>query len=126
MVPIGPMVRVAVASETAAGLLEHNWVNIIDVDAWHVDRPNAQSPPLDWPCGVARHFDMAQHPGDSGGITRGLGGTSERCWIGSSKEFQEVPHHRGGAQAPPLGGVDSRRPARRPAARYIRHGAPHR
>jgi UDP:flavonoid glycosyltransferase YjiC (YdhE family) len=38
--PIGPLVRDAVASEIPGGLREEDWVNVIDVDAWHVDRPS--------------------------------------------------------------------------------------
>jgi hypothetical protein len=41
--PIGPLVREAIASEVPSGLREQDWVNIIDVDAWHVDRPGWQS-----------------------------------------------------------------------------------
>jgi hypothetical protein len=36
--PIGPLVREAVAPGVPVGLREKDWVNIIDVDAWHVDR----------------------------------------------------------------------------------------
>jgi Glycosyltransferase family 28 C-terminal domain len=41
--PIGPLVRDAIASEVPSELREQDWVNIIDVDAWHVDRPGWQS-----------------------------------------------------------------------------------
>jgi UDP:flavonoid glycosyltransferase YjiC (YdhE family) len=41
--PIGPLVREAVAPAVPVGLREKDWVNIIDVDAWHVDRPRWQS-----------------------------------------------------------------------------------
>jgi UDP:flavonoid glycosyltransferase YjiC (YdhE family)/glycosyltransferase involved in cell wall biosynthesis len=41
--PIGPLVRGAIASEVRAGLHEEDWVNIIDVDAWHLDRSGWQS-----------------------------------------------------------------------------------
>jgi hypothetical protein len=36
--PIGPLVREAIASDVPVGLREQDWVNIIDVDARHVDR----------------------------------------------------------------------------------------
>jgi UDP:flavonoid glycosyltransferase YjiC (YdhE family) len=36
--PIGPLVREAIASEVPGRLREQDWVNVIDVDAWHVDR----------------------------------------------------------------------------------------
>jgi hypothetical protein len=38
--PIGPLVRGAIASEVRAGLHEEDWVNIIDVDAWHWTGPD--------------------------------------------------------------------------------------
>jgi hypothetical protein len=41
--PIGPLVREAIALEVPSGLREQDWVNIIDVDAWHVDRPGWQA-----------------------------------------------------------------------------------
>jgi hypothetical protein len=41
--PIGPLVREAISSELPAGLSPEHWVNIIDVDEWHVDRPGWQS-----------------------------------------------------------------------------------
>ncbi len=42
--PIGPLVRKAIASDVAVGgLRKQDWVNIIDVDAWRVDRPGWQS-----------------------------------------------------------------------------------
>jgi UDP:flavonoid glycosyltransferase YjiC (YdhE family) len=37
--PIGPLVREAIASEVPGELREEDWVNIIDVDAWKVNRP---------------------------------------------------------------------------------------
>jgi hypothetical protein len=36
--PIGPLVREAIAPEVPGRLREQDWVNVIDVDAWHVDR----------------------------------------------------------------------------------------
>ena len=36
--PIGPLVREAIAPEVPGDLRERDWVNVIDVDAWHVDR----------------------------------------------------------------------------------------
>jgi Glycosyltransferase family 28 C-terminal domain len=41
--PIGPLVREAVAPGVPVGLREKDWVNIIDVDAWHVDRTRWRS-----------------------------------------------------------------------------------
>ena len=41
--PIGPLMREAIASEVPAGLREQDWVNIIDVDAWQVERPGWRS-----------------------------------------------------------------------------------
>ena len=36
--PIGPLVREAIAPEVPGRLREQDWVNVIDVDAWHADR----------------------------------------------------------------------------------------
>jgi hypothetical protein len=36
--PIGPLVREVIAPEIPGRLREQDWVNVIDVDAWHVDR----------------------------------------------------------------------------------------
>ncbi len=41
--PIGPLVRDVIASDVPAGLRDQDWVNIIDVDAWHVERPSWRS-----------------------------------------------------------------------------------
>jgi glycosyltransferase involved in cell wall biosynthesis len=41
--PTGPLVRDEVAPGVPVGLREKDWVNIIDVDAWHVDRPRWRS-----------------------------------------------------------------------------------
>jgi hypothetical protein len=41
--PIGPLVREAVAAELPVRLREQDWVNVIDVDAWHVERPTWRS-----------------------------------------------------------------------------------
>ena len=41
--PIGPLVREAIAAELPARLREQDWVNVIDVDAWHVERPTWRS-----------------------------------------------------------------------------------
>jgi len=41
--PIGPLVREAIAPEVPGDLREQDWVNVIDVDAWHVDRLGWQS-----------------------------------------------------------------------------------
>ena len=37
--PIGPLARESVAPDIPAGLRAEDWVNIIDVDPWRVDRP---------------------------------------------------------------------------------------
>jgi hypothetical protein len=41
--PIGPLVRESVASEIPGGMREQDWVNIIDVDAWRVNRSGWQA-----------------------------------------------------------------------------------
>jgi Glycosyltransferase family 28 C-terminal domain len=41
--PIGPLVREAITPEVPGRLREQDWVNVIDVDAWHVDRPGWRS-----------------------------------------------------------------------------------
>ena len=41
--PIGPQVREAIAPEVPGDLREQDWVNVIDVDGWHVDRLGWQS-----------------------------------------------------------------------------------
>jgi UDP:flavonoid glycosyltransferase YjiC (YdhE family) len=81
--PIGPLVREAVASEIPLRLREHDWVNIIDVDAWQVDRPSWQS---DRPV-IGRHSRPSQqkwppdpnvikavYPVDGSAVVKVLGG----------------------------------------------------
>jgi Glycosyltransferase family 28 C-terminal domain len=83
--PIGPLVRHAIASEVPCGLREQDWLNIIDVEAWHVDRPGWQS---DRPV-IGRHSrESAQkwptdlrvieavYPIDGSAIVRILGGAN--------------------------------------------------
>jgi len=81
--PIGPLVRESIASEIPAGLREQDWVNIIDVDGWRVDRsgwhadrpvigrhsrPSAQKWPTD-PSVIE-----AVYPVDGSAIVKILGG----------------------------------------------------
>ena len=81
--PIGPLVRKAVASEVPSGLSEQDWVNIIDVDAWHVDRPAWQSDrpvigrhsrpsPQKWP--TDSKVIEAVYPFDGSAVVKILGG----------------------------------------------------
>ena len=83
--PIGPLVREAIASEVPAGLREQDWVNIIDVDVWHVDRPGWRS---DRPV-IGRHSRpsrqkwptnprviKAVYPTDGSAIIKVLGGAN--------------------------------------------------
>ena len=81
--PIGPLVREAVAPEVPAGLREQDWVNIIDVDAWHVDRPGWRSDrpvigrhsrpsPQKWP--TDPEVIEAVYPVDGSAVVKILGG----------------------------------------------------
>jgi UDP:flavonoid glycosyltransferase YjiC (YdhE family) len=81
--PIGPLVREAIASDVPVGLREQDWVNIIDVDAWHVDRPDwrsdrpvigRHSPPSrqKWP--TDPKVIEAAYPVDGSAIVKVLGG----------------------------------------------------
>jgi Glycosyltransferase family 28 C-terminal domain len=84
--PIGPLVREAIASDVAAGgLRKQDWVNIIDVDAWRVDRPGWQS---DRPV-IGRH-------------SRG----SPQKWPTDPKVIEAVYPLDGSADVEILGGAD--------------------
>ncbi len=83
--PIGPLVRQAIAGRVPAeSLAETDWVNIIDVDAWAVDRPgraagarpvigrHSRSSPQKWPADAATLH--AVYPVDGTWTVRVLGG----------------------------------------------------
>jgi glycosyltransferase involved in cell wall biosynthesis len=81
--PIGPLVREAVASEISVGLRAQDWVNIIDVDAWQVDRPgwrsdrpvigrHSRGSPQKWP--TDPKAIEAVYPVDGSAIVKILGG----------------------------------------------------
>ncbi|WP_203453395.1 glycosyltransferase [Jiangella aurantiaca] len=85
--PIGPLVRQAIAGRVPAHTLaETDWVNIIDVDAWAVDRPagtgprstrpvigrHSRSSPQKWPADAATL--RAVYPVDGSWTVRVLGG----------------------------------------------------
>ena len=107
--PIGPLVREAVAREIPEGLREDDWVNIIDVDAWHTDRPWWQSDrpvigrhsrpsPQKWP--TDPKIIEAVYPVDGSAIVRILGGADPvRDVLGYVPESWQVM---------PFGAVDPR------------------
>jgi UDP:flavonoid glycosyltransferase YjiC (YdhE family) len=81
--PIGPLVREAVAAELPVGLREQDWVNVIDVDAWRVERPTWRSSvpvigrhsrpsPQKWP--IDPKEIEAAYPMDGSAIVKILGG----------------------------------------------------
>jgi UDP:flavonoid glycosyltransferase YjiC (YdhE family) len=81
--PIGPLVREAVAAELPMGLREQDWVNVIDVDAWRVERPTWRSSvpvigrhsrpsPQKWP--IDPKEIEAVYPVDGSAIVKILGG----------------------------------------------------
>src|SRR5512133_644151 len=81
--PIGPLVREAVAAELPVRLREQDWVNVIDVDAWRVDRPgwrsnrpvigrHSRSSPQKWP--TDPKVIEAVYPVDGSAIVKVLGG----------------------------------------------------
>jgi glycosyltransferase involved in cell wall biosynthesis len=81
--PIGPLIRKAVASELPVGLRDHDWVNIIDVDAWRVDRSwwrsdrpvigrHSRPSPQKWP--TDPKVIEAVYPVDGSAIVKILGG----------------------------------------------------
>jgi Glycosyltransferase family 28 C-terminal domain len=107
--PIGPLVREAIASDIPAGLQDRDWVNIIDVDAWRVDRqgwrsdravigrhsrPSAQKWPSD------PKVIQAVYPVDGSAIVKILGGADPaRDVLGYLPESWQVI---------PFGGLDPR------------------
>src|SRR4249919_1645534 len=107
--PIGPLVREAVAPEIPEGLREQDWVNIIDVDAWHADRPwwqsdrpvigrHSRSSPQKWP--TDPKIIEAVYPVDGSAIVRILGGADPvRDVLGTVPESWQVM---------PFGAVDPR------------------
>ncbi|HEY6687592.1 MAG TPA: glycosyltransferase [Propionibacteriaceae bacterium] len=81
--PIGPLVREAVAAEFPAGLRKQDWVNVIDVDAWRVERPiwrsnvpvigrHSRPSPQKWP--TDPNEIEAVYPVDGSAIVKVLGG----------------------------------------------------
>jgi hypothetical protein len=107
--PIGPLIREAIASEVPRGLREQDWLNVIDVDAWHVDRPGWRS---DRPV-IGRHSRSswqkwpndpkvikAVYPVDGSAIVKILGGARPvRDTLGHVPDSWEVI---------PFGGMDPR------------------
>ena len=81
--PIGPLIRDAVAADIPGGLREQDWVNIINIDAWHVDRPGWQADrpvlgrhsrpsPQKWP--IDPKVIESVYPVDGSAIVKVLGG----------------------------------------------------
>src|SRR6185436_19877866 len=81
--PIGPLIRDAVAADIPGGLREQDWVNIIDIDAWHVDRPgwhadrpvlgrHSRPSPQKWP--IDPKVIESVYPVDGSAIVKVLGG----------------------------------------------------
>jgi UDP:flavonoid glycosyltransferase YjiC (YdhE family) len=107
--PIGPLVREAVAPEIPEGLREQDWVNIIDVDAWHTDRSwwqsdrpvigrHSRSSPQKWP--TDPKIIEAAYAVDGSAIVRILGGADPvRDVLGYVPESWQVM---------PFGAVDPR------------------
>jgi len=107
--PIGPRVREAIAPEVPGDLRKQDWVNVIDVDAWHVDRPSRQ---LDRPV-IGRHSRpspqkwpkdpeviQALYPADGSVVVRILGG---------AEPVQELLGYVPNSwQVIPFGGMDPR------------------
>jgi hypothetical protein len=100
--PIGPLVRGAIASEVPSGLHEQDWLNIIDIDAWHVDRPGWQSDrpvigrhsrgsPQKWPTDPSAI--QAVYPIDGSVIVKILGGANPAREIlgGAPRSWQVIP-----------------------------------
>jgi UDP:flavonoid glycosyltransferase YjiC (YdhE family) len=107
--PIGPLVRDAIASEVRAGLREQDWVNIIDVDAWRVDRPSWRSDRAvigrhsrpsrqKWP--TDPKVIEAVYPVDGSAIVKILGGADPAREI--------LGYLPGSWQVMPFGGMDPR------------------
>ncbi len=82
--PIGPQVRESIVADVPAGaMLAEDWVNIIDVDAWHVEREgwnddvpvigrHSRNSPQKWP--RDRQVLTAAYPVDGSVKVRVLGG----------------------------------------------------
>jgi hypothetical protein len=82
---IGPLVRESVASEVTVGVHEQDWVNIIDVDAWRVnrsgwqaDRPvigrHSRPSPQKWPADPK--VIETVYPVDGSAVVKVLGGAA--------------------------------------------------
>lgn len=115
--PIGPLVRDAIADLVPEdSLMADDWVNIIDVDAWKVDRDgwladrpvigrHSRSSPQKWPADAATI--RAVYPMDGSMIVRVLGGAQPaETIVGPLPEsWQVLPF---GAQSPRefLAGLD--------------------
>ena len=108
--PIGPLARESVSPEVPAGLRDHDWVNIIDVDAWRVDRPGWQADrpvigrhsrpsPQKWP--IDPKVIETLYPVDGSAIVKVLGGADP---VGEVLGY--VPDSW---QVTPFGAVDPRR-----------------
>ncbi|NED97160.1 glycosyl transferase [Phytoactinopolyspora alkaliphila] len=115
--PIGPQVRAAIGSRVPQGsLLDSDWVNVIDVDAWaverdgwHDDRPvvgrHSRSSPQKWPSDAETL--RAVYPVDGSWIVRILGGAEPaEALLGELPPTWEV--HDFGAMSPHefLSGLD--------------------
>ena len=107
--PIGPLVRKAIASHIPGGLREQDWVNIIDVDAWRVDRPawqadrpvlgrHSRPSPQKWP--IDPKVIESVYPVDGSAIVKILGGAEPVVEI-----LGYVPNSW---QVTPFGAVDPR------------------
>jgi UDP:flavonoid glycosyltransferase YjiC (YdhE family) len=108
--PIGPLVSQAVASEIPVGLRDQDWVNIIEVDAWHVDRlgwrsdrpvigRHSRESPQKWPTDPTTI--EAVYPVDGSAIVKILGGADPvRNVLGYLPASWQVI---------PFGGIDPRK-----------------
>jgi len=107
--PIGPLVRKAIAPEVPEGLRERDWVNVIDVDAWHVDRfgwrsdrpvigRHSRPSRSKWP--TDRRVVEALYPVDGSAVVKILGGADP-----AQKLLGYLPDSW---QVIPFGGMDPR------------------
>jgi hypothetical protein len=107
--PIGPQVREAVAPEVPGRLREQDWVNVIDVDAWHVDRLGWRS---DRPV-IGRHSRPQRHkwPKDPG-VVKALypvDGSAVVKILGGADPVQELLGYLPGSwEVIPFGEMDPR------------------
>ena len=95
--PIGPLARESVAPEIPAGLRDHDWLNIINVDVWRVDRPgwradrpvigrHSRPSPQKWP--IDPKVIEAVYPVDGSATVKILGGADPvRDVLGYVPEF---------------------------------------